>query len=86
MPMRRSHSPSKQMDGDHRDMANVGSSIAEEKTHSCEVKISFPTDLQAQQAIQILAVDPEPTNRVVKQFRISQEADDKNSKQDCMVV
>eukprot|EP00526_Cylindrotheca_closterium_P022195 CAMPEP_0113623002 /NCGR_PEP_ID=MMETSP0017_2-20120614/11820_1 /TAXON_ID=2856 /ORGANISM="Cylindrotheca closterium" /LENGTH=111 /DNA_ID=CAMNT_0000532913 /DNA_START=17 /DNA_END=352 /DNA_ORIENTATION=+ /assembly_acc=CAM_ASM_000147 len=74
------------MDGDGRDMANVDSSAAEEKAHCCEVKIAFPTNLQAQQAMQVLAVDPEPTNRVAKQFRISQEADDKNNQKYYMVV
>lgn len=38
--------------------------------HACAVQIDFPTDLQAQQALQILQVDVEPTDRVSKSFRI----------------
>ena len=42
----------------------------EQQQHSCEIEITFPTSLQAQQAIQVLQVDCEPTNRVTKSFRL----------------
>ncbi|CAJ1934152.1 unnamed protein product [Cylindrotheca closterium] len=74
------------MDSDGRDMVNVGTSKVEEKPQCCEVKIVFPTNVQAQQAMQVLAVDPEPTNRVAKKFRILQEVDPKNNKKYCMAV
>jgi hypothetical protein len=38
--------------------------------HACEVQIDFPTNLQAEQALQILQVDAEPTDRVTKSFRM----------------
>jgi hypothetical protein len=38
--------------------------------HACDVEITFPTALQAQQAIEILQVDHEPSNRVTKSFRL----------------
>jgi Transcription factor Pcc1 len=38
--------------------------------HACDVEITFPTALQAQQAMEILQVDQEPSNRVTKSFRL----------------
>jgi len=38
--------------------------------HACEVQVTFPTDVQAEQALQILQVDAEPTDRVHKSFRL----------------
>ena len=39
--------------------------------HSCEIEITFPTSLQAKQAMEVLQVDQEPTTRVTKSFRLS---------------
>ena len=47
----------------------------EERAHSCEIKVSFPTNLQAEQALQVLQVDPEPTDRVSKSFRLVEDAE-----------
>ena len=44
-----------------------------ENSHSCEIKVTFPTNLQATQAMQVLQVDREPTNRVSKSFRIEED-------------
>ena len=42
-------------------------------SHACEIDITFPTDLQAEQALQILQVDREPTDRVSKTFQLLRE-------------
>eukprot|EP00533_Pseudo-nitzschia_delicatissima_P015634 CAMPEP_0197274080 /NCGR_PEP_ID=MMETSP1432-20130617/12175_1 /TAXON_ID=44447 /ORGANISM="Pseudo-nitzschia delicatissima, Strain UNC1205" /LENGTH=111 /DNA_ID=CAMNT_0042739835 /DNA_START=62 /DNA_END=397 /DNA_ORIENTATION=- len=42
-------------------------------SHVCEIDITFPTDLQAEQALQILQVDKEPTDRVSKSFQLVRE-------------
>ena len=41
--------------------------------HVCELEITFPTDLQAEQAMKVLQVDKEPTDRVTKSFRLQTE-------------
>ena len=38
--------------------------------HVCEIEVTFPTDRQAEQALQILQVDKEPTDRVSKSFEL----------------
>jgi len=38
--------------------------------HACEIEVTFPTNLQADQALQILQVDKEPTARVSKSFHL----------------
>ena len=38
--------------------------------HACEVEVTFPTNLQAEQAVQVLQVDQEPTDRVTKSFEL----------------
>jgi len=43
--------------------------------HVCEVQILFPTNLQAEQALKILQVDVEPTDRVTKSFRLEHAED-----------
>lgn len=43
--------------------------------HACEVQVTFPTNLQAEQALQVLQVDAEPTDRVTKSFRLEQTND-----------
>lgn len=45
------------------------------QVHVCEVLVTFPTNLQAEQAMQILQVDAEPTDRVHKSFRLENEDD-----------
>ena len=42
-------------------------------SHACEIEVTFPTDLQAEQALQILQVDKEPTDRVSKKFELVRE-------------
>jgi hypothetical protein len=60
--------------------------------HACEVEVTFPTNLQAQQALEILQVDQEPTDRVTKVFDIvcvteSQIAGNKNDNaEECVVT
>lgn len=39
--------------------------------HACEIEVTFPTNLQAEQALQILQVDKEPTARVSKSFHLT---------------
>ena len=41
--------------------------------HACEIEVTFPTNLQAEQALQILRVDKEPTERVSKSFHLVKE-------------
>ena len=40
------------------------------KIHSCDVRVTFPTNRQAQYALQVLQVDKEPTDRVTKSMEI----------------
>ena len=40
------------------------------KMHSCDVRVTFPTNRQAQYALQALQVDKEPTDRVTKSMEI----------------
>ena len=57
--------------------------MASPRPHACEVEVRFPTDLQAEQALQILQVDAEPTDRVTKSFRLERPPFDHSV---CMVV
>jgi hypothetical protein len=41
-----------------------------DRIHACEIEITFPTNLQAEQALQILQVDKEPTDRASKSFHL----------------
>jgi hypothetical protein len=61
------------------------SNRSDEKLHACEIKLTFPTPLQAQQAMQVLSVDAEPTTRVSKSFRIDNEGEP-GDKKICMIV
>jgi len=38
--------------------------------YSCRIDIQFPTDRQADQAMQVLQVDREPSDRVTKYFSV----------------
>ena len=38
--------------------------------YSCQIDIQFPTDRQAEQAMQVLQVDREPGDRVTKSFSV----------------
>ena len=38
--------------------------------HTCEIELTFPTNLQAEQVLQVLQVDREPTDRVSKSFQL----------------
>lgn len=53
--------------------------IATHPNHVCEIDVTFPTDLQAEQALQILQVDKEPTDRVSKTFQLLREEGTKDS-------
>ena len=56
-------------------------------SHAGEIQVPFPTNLQAEQAMKILQVDKEPTNRVHKSFRLVEESEDNgNSAAVSMVV
>jgi hypothetical protein len=49
--------------------------------HACEVVVTFPTNLQARQALRVLQVDKEPSDRVTRSFHYvvrprSREGDD----------
>ena len=57
--------------------------MASPRPHACEVEVRFPTDLQAEQALQILQVDAEPTDRVTKSFRLERGPSDQPV---CMIV
>ena len=48
--------------------------------HACEVHVTFPTNLQADQAVCVMQVDSEPTVRVNKSFRLGQVEDAGESK------
>jgi hypothetical protein len=48
--------------------------------HVCEIEVIFPTDLQAEQALHILQVDKEPTDRVSKSFQLVREEAAKDTK------
>jgi hypothetical protein len=41
-----------------------------QEPHACEIRVTFPTNLQAEQSLQILQVDKEPTDRVTKSYRL----------------
>ena len=56
---------------------------ATHRNHSCEIEVIFPTNLQAEQALQILQVDREPTDRVSKSFHlVKKEVDTKDGGND----
>ena len=57
-----------------------------EDTHACELRITFPTDLQAEQAMQIMQVDSEPTDRVSKSFRLDTRQGDEGESIVALVV
>lgn len=44
--------------------------------YACQIDIRFPTNRQAEQAIQVLQVDREPGERVVKSFSIVNAAEE----------
>jgi Transcription factor Pcc1 len=49
------------------------------RAHVCEVCVTFPTNRQAQYALEVLRVDREPTNRVTKSMEVAVvDDDDKN--------
>lgn len=52
------------------EQSSASAPAAPEVLYSCEIQVDFPTDLQAQQALEILQVDSEPTDRVSKSFRL----------------
>ena len=51
----------------------MAESTKKQGPHVCEIEVTFPTNLQAEQAKQVLQVDREPTDRVTKSFRLDKE-------------
>mmetsp|Transcript_55785 Transcript_55785/g.135180 ORF Transcript_55785/g.135180 Transcript_55785/m.135180 type:complete len:122 (-) Transcript_55785:191-556(-) len=49
---------------------NNQTTSASPKMHSCDVRVTFPTNRQAQYALQVLQVDKEPTDRVTKSMEV----------------
>ncbi|MGK3758557.1 MAG: hypothetical protein ACI8RD_010872 [Bacillariaceae sp.] len=54
-----------------------------DRIHACEIEITFPTNLQAEQALQILQVDKEPTERASKSFHLVKTKEDEEGKEIC---
>jgi len=50
------------------------------RNHACEIEVTFLTNLQAEQALQILQVDREPTDRVSKSFHLVKKEEDDTQK------
>ena len=50
-----------------------------DRIHACEIEITFPTNLQAEQALQILQVDKEPTDRASKAFHLVKTKDEEGT-------
>jgi hypothetical protein len=50
-----------------------------DRIHACEIEITFPTDLHAEQALQILQVDKEPTDRASKSFHLVKTKDEEGT-------
>ena len=74
-------------DDNNNDMrSSSSSSSSPPKMHSCDVRVTFPTNRQAQYALQVLQVDKEPTGRVTKSMEIelheNQEDEDKDRDKD----
>jgi len=61
-------------------VAATTSTTTTHPNHACEIEVIFPTDLQAEQALQILQVDKEPTPRVSKSFQLVKEEAPKDTK------
>ena len=51
----------------------AGAAATAHRKHACEIEVTFPTNLQAEQALKILQVDKEPTDRVSKSFQLVRE-------------
>lgn len=60
--------------------ATTSATTTTHPNHVCEIEVAFPTDLQAEQALQILQVDKEPTDRVSKSFQLVREEAAKDMK------
>jgi hypothetical protein len=66
------------MGGANGENESSGNAVATSGNHACEIEVTFPTNLQAEQALQILRVDREPTDRVKKTFDLIKTEIDKN--------
>ena len=44
--------------------------VTEDEKHACELEVTFSSAIQAEQAMQIMQVDQEPTDRVTKSFAL----------------
>jgi hypothetical protein len=59
------------MTADNDDSTETSKTTAgPQEPHACEIRVTFPTNLQAEQTLQVLQVDKEPTNRVTKSYRL----------------
>eukprot|EP00934_Nitzschia_sp_Nitz4_P005247 Nitzschia sp. Nitz4//scaffold66_size103028//54223//54713//NITZ4_004501-RA/size103028-augustus-gene-0.78-mRNA-1//-1//CDS//3329556359//5237//frame0 len=54
----------------HSSLPFISPTASSTRMHSCQVQVTFPTNIQAQQVLSALQVDEEPTNRVSKSFRL----------------
>lgn len=53
-----------------RQQSPSAKSVTSPPPHVCEVRVTFPTNRQAQYALQVLQVDKEPTDRVQKYMEV----------------
>lgn len=72
--------PTEKLDTDTTD---ADAAAAADPKHVCEIYVTFPTDLQAEQALQILQVDREPTDRVSKAFALVKEESNESNGSIC---
>jgi hypothetical protein len=56
------------------------------KPFACEIEVTFPTNLQSEQAMKVLQVDVEPTDRVTKTFRLKKDGGDDGDDDDDVVA
>mmetsp|Transcript_55786 Transcript_55786/g.135181 ORF Transcript_55786/g.135181 Transcript_55786/m.135181 type:complete len:129 (-) Transcript_55786:123-509(-) len=61
---------------DENDNNNQTTPPSSSKMHSCDVRVTFPTNRQAQYALKVLQVDKEPTDRVTKSMEVEKMLDD----------
>ena len=61
------------VDGTIQEATNDSTMSSSSDVHCCELQVLFPTNVQAEQAMQVLQVDEEPSNRVTKTFRLHTE-------------
>jgi len=55
---------------------NIINTMEKGRIYTCRIDIKFPTNLQAEQTMQVLQVDKEPGDRVIKTFSVVEVDDD----------